>query len=67
MNYLVGLLFVTVAIGIGMFGDRTIQREGGGIVSKAFGWTNSRASKTKWGIAATLVGVGLWFIFMGVQ
>ena len=66
MNYLVGLAFIAVAIIVMLFGERTVQAKGG-VVLKVFSWPRSRASQTKWAIAAAFAGVGLWFIFVGVK
>ena len=67
MNYIVGMIFVAVAVIVALFGDRTVVSEGGGHVSKVFAWPKSRASQIKWAIAAALAGVGLWFIIVGIK
>ena len=65
MNFVVGLLFILVAVIVALFGDRTVQ-ERGGVVSKAFSWPKGRAAQLKWAIAAALGLVGAWFVFVGV-
>jgi hypothetical protein len=66
MNYVVGLIFLLVAVIVALFGDRTVQ-ESGGPVLKAFSWPKGRAAQLKWAISAALGSVGAWFIFVGVK
>jgi hypothetical protein len=66
MNYLVGLIFLAVAVIVGLYGDRTVQEKGGHVL-RVFSWPKGRASQMKWAIAAALGFVGLWFILVGVK
>jgi len=66
MNYLVGLVFILVAVLVALFGDRTVQEKGGPVL-KAASWRKGRAAQLKWAFSAGLGFVGAWFIFVGVK
>jgi len=66
MNYVVALGFLVAAAIVALYGDRTVQKSGGRVL-KAVSWPNGRASQIKWAVAAALVFVGLWFIFVGAK
>jgi hypothetical protein len=66
MNYVVGLVFLLVAVLVALFGDRTVQEKGGPVL-KAVSWPRGRAAQLKWAFSAALGFVGGWFIFVGVK
>jgi len=64
MNYLVGFAFLVAAVVVGLFGDRSVQEQGGAVL-RVFSWPKGRASLVKWPIAAALAAVGVWFLLRG--
>ncbi len=67
MNYLVGSLLVIVEIVAIIYGDKTVQKEGG-IVLKAFSHRSPISNfLIKWAIGLLCIWFGLGFLFGGIQ
>lgn len=67
MNYLVGSLLVVVGIVAIIYGDKTVQEEGG-IVLKAFSHRPGVGNiLVKWAIGLVSIWFGLGFLFGGIQ
>ena len=61
MSYLLGLLLLALAAIIALFGDRTVQEQGG-VIQRAISLPKRRVTFVKWPIAVAIAFAGLWVL-----